>query len=45
MWSVEVLEGAATEEIEALPQDMKAKLLRIMEYIRTMELLGCMSLM
>ena len=35
MWSVEVLEGAATEEVQALPREMKAKLLRIMEYIRT----------
>ncbi len=34
MWTVEVLVGLAAEEVEALPLDMKAKLLRIMGYIR-----------
>jgi phage-related protein len=35
MREVEILEGAATEEIDALPDDMKAKLLRIMEYVKS----------
>jgi phage-related protein len=35
VWVVEVLEGAATDEVLALPGDMRAKLLRIMEYVRT----------
>jgi phage-related protein len=35
MWTVEVLEGAAAEEVDALPIDMKAKLVRIMEFVKS----------
>lgn len=40
LWSIEILEGAATDEVMALPSDMRAKLLRIMEYIRSEGLAG-----
>jgi phage-related protein len=35
VWLVNVLEGQAAEQVMDLPLDMRAKLLRIMEYIRS----------